>query len=43
MAKSVDLLSSYNRKIDNHASRANLNDSKYGALIIQMSKYEMIF
>ena len=41
MAKSVDLLSSYNSKIDNHASTANLNDSKYG-VIIQMSKYEMI-
>ena len=39
MAKSVDLLSSYNRKIDNHASTTILNDRKYGA---QMSKYEII-
>ena len=40
MAKSVDLLSSYNRKIDNHASTTILNDRKW---IGQMSKYQMIF
>ena len=42
MAKSVDLLSSYNRKIDNHASTTILNDRKCG-VIGKMSKYEMIF
>ena len=42
MAKSVDLLSSYNKKIDNHASTTILNDRKCG-MLRQMSKYEMIF
>ena len=41
MAKSVDLLSSYHRKIDNHACTTILNDRKC-EVIIQMSKYEMI-